>query len=101
MYCWGDGSAGQLGLGTLVKVVAVPRLVTVPEGRRIAVVACGATHTVALSESSHMFAWGAHDNGRLGLDSTREKARAVEHGHTHPPTHTDPPTPSIGLSGAR
>jgi hypothetical protein len=30
---------------------------------------------VALAESGHLYAWGAHNNGRLGLDSTREKAR--------------------------
>ena len=75
VYCFGEGAAGQLGYGTLVKMASVPRLVNIPENRKMVAVACGSTHTVALSEAAQMYAWGAHDNGRLGLDSTREKVR--------------------------
>ena len=77
IYCFGDGSVGQLGVGTTVRVAAVPRPVALAEGRRFVMVSCGDTHTVALTDQAQVFTWGAHDNGRLGHDSTRSKVRAA------------------------
>jgi len=49
VYCFGEGSAGQLGVGTALKVLAVPKLVPFPENRKITMVSCGDSHSAALS----------------------------------------------------
>jgi hypothetical protein len=35
--------------------------------RRVAQVACGGLHTLAVTESGRLFAWGANGQGQLGL----------------------------------
>ena len=48
-YCWGDNSAGQLGVPLSTQEVCRPRAVLIPTGHFITQVACGANFTVALS----------------------------------------------------
>ena len=48
-YCWGDNSAGQLGVPLSTQEVCRPRAVLIPTGYFIIQVACGANFTVALS----------------------------------------------------
>lgn len=48
-YCWGDNSAGQLGVALTIQELCRPRAVNIPTGNHITQVACGANFTVALS----------------------------------------------------
>ena len=48
-YCWGDNSAGQLGIAHSYPEVSKPRAVLTPSGQQLIQVACGANFTVALS----------------------------------------------------
>ena len=49
VYCWGDNSAGQLGVSVSNQDVNVPRAVVTPSGAHITMVACGANFTAALA----------------------------------------------------
>lgn len=68
LYCWGDNTYGQLGIGsnanqnqpTLVKSL-----------KNVVAVAAGANHTCAIGDSStytnELFCWGENTNGQIGI----------------------------------
>ena len=66
VYTLGDGSLGQLGHGNLASCPE-PRLLSQLAGRTVAQVACGGSHSLALSEHGEVFAWGRGFEGQLGL----------------------------------
>ena len=68
LFTWGCNRSGQLGLGSALAGarVELPALVQALGGVKVAAVALGAEHTLALSESGEVFAWGGSANGRLG-----------------------------------
>lgn len=49
VHCWGDNSAGQLGMSVNNQDVNYPRPVVTPSGSSITMVACGANFTAALA----------------------------------------------------
>ena len=70
VYTWGSGEHGQLGHGDMQdRVVPVP--VTSLRGNnkhaRVADVACGARHALAMSSTGRIYAWGWNNHGQLGL----------------------------------
>jgi len=73
LYCFGDGSQGQLGFGTAFKICSVPKPVSIPENKKITAVSCGEYHTAILNESGQVYTFGAAGNGRLGHDDTKER----------------------------
>lgn len=73
---WAAGSNGdaQLGLGPEPGIKNPEfRLVRRLKGLRIAAVAAGMQHSLALSEDGRVFAWGAGHYGALGLGRTHVK----------------------------
>ena len=78
LFGWGWNAHGQCGLGDDVgSAIATPRAIGGLVGRKVAAVACGAAHTVALvdvyEERLLVFAWGAHHAGQLGHDDFAKK----------------------------
>jgi len=66
LFAWGSRVDGRLGLGTLITGnVTIPTRV----GFRSdwIQVSAGQRHTVAITRSGELFAWGANANGRTGL----------------------------------
>ncbi|QIW95016.1 hypothetical protein AMS68_000534 [Peltaster fructicola] len=70
---FGEGSAGELGLGTRKNAVDVkrPRLNANLNSDEAAVVqlSAGAMHVVALTADNRVLTWGVNDNGALGRDT--------------------------------
>ncbi|XP_019887375.1 probable E3 ubiquitin-protein ligase HERC4 isoform X1 [Ooceraea biroi] len=68
VYSWGSNMDGQLGLGSNVgcelKPTRIPALAAVP----IVFIACGGHHTIAISKSGVVYAWGLNTFGQLGLN---------------------------------
>ena len=62
----GRGTYGQLGHGDSASR-AVPTTVEGLAGAVVVKVACGDTHTLALALTGEVFAWGAGEDGQLGL----------------------------------
>lgn len=65
MYAWGANSGGQLGDGTTTMRTA-PVPVTLPGGRIAAAVAAGYAHSLALTPTGRVYAWGSNNRGQLG-----------------------------------
>ena len=64
VFCWGDNSSGQLGMGNTTRLVqprAVPNLFT----RTATKVSAGKDHTCAIVEGD-LYCWGSNDEGKLG-----------------------------------
>ena len=66
VYCWGDNSDGQLGLGT-TQSVSVPTLVNTMF--RFTSIDTGDAHTCGIDEQGDVWCWGRNAFGQLG-DST-------------------------------
>ena len=70
VYTWGSGEHGQLGHGdTQDRVVPVPVVSLRGNAKhaRVADVACGARHALAMSSTGRIYAWGWNNHGQLGL----------------------------------
>ena len=74
VYVFGEGSAGELGLGHAKNVIDVkrPRLNPLLSAKDVGVVqiACGGMHVAALTHDNKILTWGVNDQGALGRDTT-------------------------------
>ncbi|KAL2832373.1 regulator of chromosome condensation 1/beta-lactamase-inhibitor protein II [Aspergillus cavernicola] len=74
VYVCGEGSSGELGLGTAKNAIDVkrPRLNPHLPSDIVGVVqvAVGGMHCVALTHDSKILTWGVNDQGALGRDTT-------------------------------
>lgn len=74
---FGNGDAGELGLGTKVQEAARPRLnpfldPEIPTALHVVQIACGGMHTVALTRDNKIVTWGVNDNCALGRNTVWE-----------------------------
>jgi len=75
LYTWGSNSKGQLGLGRQAgDLVFSPARVESLVGIPLAGLTCGGNHTVVVSRSGAVFAWGSNSHGQLGLGDTTDRA---------------------------
>ena len=73
LYTWGSGLCGKLGHGVFdIDDRLFPTLVKaeVFGGRRVAMAACAANHTLVVTEDGSMWACGHDNEGQLGLNRT-------------------------------
>ncbi|XP_050097648.1 probable E3 ubiquitin-protein ligase HERC4 isoform X1 [Anopheles aquasalis] len=69
IYCWGNTAHGELGLGGIEEEqVMVPRKMDWMHAKEIARAACGASHTLLLTNDGKMYSCGNNDHGQLGHD---------------------------------
>lgn len=76
VYVFGEGSSGELGLGTAKNAIDVkrPRLNPHLAANTVGVVqiAAGGMHVAALTHDNKILTWGVNDQGALGRDTTWE-----------------------------
>jgi uncharacterized repeat protein (TIGR02543 family) len=65
VYSWGRNNSGQLGDDTLVDN-STPTLISFPGGETIRNVAAGIEHSLAVTTSGQVYAWGSNLRGQLG-----------------------------------
>ncbi|KAK3841124.1 MAG: regulator of chromosome condensation 1/beta-lactamase-inhibitor protein II [Linnemannia gamsii] len=79
LHSWGSGRHGQLGHGDLVSKL-FPEPIEALEGIRIADAACGASFSVALSETGDVYTFGLNDHGQLGIGNAAVSQRKLGQG---------------------
>lgn len=76
VWSWGCNYGGQLGDGTIINSTLQVQAVKISAGafigviNNISAVAAGETHTVALDNNGHVWAWGDNSLGQLGDGTT-------------------------------
>uniref|UniRef100_A0A3Q3VJX2 BTB domain-containing protein n=1 Tax=Mola mola TaxID=94237 RepID=A0A3Q3VJX2_MOLML len=73
IYGWGDNSTGQLGFGNNRNRCA-PCRVAALQGVSVIQVACGSSHTLALTDEGSVYTWGANQYGQLGTGNKSNQA---------------------------
>nr|WP_232433780.1 Ig-like domain repeat protein [Salinispora arenicola] len=76
VLAWGDNSAGQLGDGTTTDS-SIPVTVDLPAGTTVTAVAAGDRHSLALTSTGTMLAWGENFIGQLGDGTTTRRSTPV------------------------
>ncbi|MEO8107319.1 MAG: RCC1 repeat-containing protein [Actinomycetes bacterium] len=79
-YCWGRGSAGQLGNGgssDAARPVAVDTS-GVLAGKTLVAIDAGTNHTCAVASTGAAYCWGAGSVGQLGSGATTKSTVAVK-----------------------
>ncbi len=69
VLAWGLNNEGQLGNGSTGSS-DVPVTVSLPAGTKVTAVAAGALHSLALTSTGAVLAWGYNADGELGDGST-------------------------------
>ncbi|XP_069781830.1 probable E3 ubiquitin-protein ligase HERC3 isoform X2 [Narcine bancroftii] len=70
VFAWGQNTFGQLGLGTRNTISCSPQTLESFSGVPVAQVVAGGEHSLALTLSGAVFAWGRNNHGQLGLKDT-------------------------------
>jgi alpha-tubulin suppressor-like RCC1 family protein len=73
---WGANGEGQLGDGKPGNR-ATPVRVKLPSGSRVTALAAGNAHSLALTTSGRVLAWGNDRSGELGNGSTHNRLSPV------------------------
>ena len=69
MFCWGDGTFGQLGCGARTSS-DLPLKVQLPEGMVAVSIAAGGNQSGAIGADGQLLMWGMNSTGQLGIGST-------------------------------
>ncbi|MBZ5734914.1 hypothetical protein K8Z61_10440 [Nocardioides sp. TRM66260-LWL] len=80
LHAWGSNGAGRLGDGTTTNR-STPTLVNVSgtalESKTVTAIAAGTAHNLVLASDGTVHAWGDNGNGRLGDNTTTQRATPV------------------------
>ena len=82
---WGTGYFGQLGHGDdsswdsprMIQALEPRRLGGGSNGSRVTAVACGGSHSGALTDSGRVFMWGLNRGGQCGVASSKGKSDSI------------------------
>ncbi len=79
LYAWGQNTYGQLGNGSSDNNAhPTPEQVTgLPPDDPVVTIASGGNHSLALTASGALYAWGLNSNGQLGNGSTTNSSTPV------------------------
>ena len=70
VLAWGLNTSGQLGNGTNAVNSDIPVQVSLPSGTTATAVAGGFSHSLALTSTGQVLAWGLNSGGQLGNGTT-------------------------------
>uniref|UniRef100_A0A6B2EBN7 HECT-type E3 ubiquitin transferase n=1 Tax=Phlebotomus kandelakii TaxID=1109342 RepID=A0A6B2EBN7_9DIPT len=78
VFSFGEGEDGKLGHGNRM-TLDKPKLIEALRSKRIRDVACGSSHSAAITSSGELYSWGLGEYGRLGHgdNSTQLKPKLV------------------------
>lgn len=78
VFSWGEGEDGKLGHGNRL-TMDKPKLIETLRSKRVRDIACGSSHSAAITSSGELYTWGLGEYGRLGHgdNCTQLKPRLV------------------------
>uniref|UniRef100_A0A182QWD0 HECT-type E3 ubiquitin transferase n=1 Tax=Anopheles farauti TaxID=69004 RepID=A0A182QWD0_9DIPT len=78
VFSWGEGEDGKLGHGNRL-TLEKPKLIETLRTKRVRDIACGSSHSAAITSSGELYTWGLGEYGRLGHgdNCTQLKPRLV------------------------
>ena len=65
VFSWGEGDDGKLGHCSRLSCDK-PRLIEALKSKRVRDVACGSSHSAAITSNGELYTWGCGEYGRLG-----------------------------------
>ncbi|XP_023713900.1 E3 ubiquitin-protein ligase HERC2 [Cryptotermes secundus] len=65
VFSWGEGEDGKLGHNSRLSLDK-PRLIESLKSKRIRDIACGSSHSAAITSNGELYTWGLGEYGRLG-----------------------------------
>ncbi|XP_056632300.1 E3 ubiquitin-protein ligase HERC2 isoform X1 [Diorhabda sublineata] len=65
VFSWGEGEDGKLGHGNRLNLDK-PRMIEALKSKKIRDIACGSSHSAAITSSGELYTWGLGEYGRLG-----------------------------------
>mgnify|MGYP001184691533 FL=1 len=65
VFSWGEGDDGKLGHCSRLSCEK-PRLIEALKAKRVRDVACGSSHSAAITSNGELYTWGCGEYGRLG-----------------------------------
>ncbi|XP_014251481.1 E3 ubiquitin-protein ligase HERC2 isoform X1 [Cimex lectularius] len=65
VFSWGEGSDGNLGHGN-TQSLEKPRMIEALKSKKIRDIACGSSHSAAITSNGELYTWGLGEYGRLG-----------------------------------
>jgi alpha-tubulin suppressor-like RCC1 family protein len=71
LYAWGGNWFGQIGNENYDNQ-SIPIKVNGFNDEKIVMISCGEWHSMALTESGHVFSWGLNSSGQMGLENTNK-----------------------------
>ncbi len=71
IYCWGYNNFGQLGRGTDGNLSYTPEMNAFLSSKFIVDVKCGDWHSLALTSTGEVYAWGDNQFGQIGSGNSR------------------------------
>ncbi|MEU7023836.1 Ig-like domain repeat protein [Streptomyces sp. NPDC046203] len=74
---WGLNRYGQLGNGTTLDSIT-PTEASLPAGTQVTDLAAGAGHSLALTSTGSVYAWGLNGSGQLGDGTTTDRHTPVQ-----------------------
>uniref|UniRef100_A0A8B9DR32 E3 ubiquitin-protein ligase HERC2 n=1 Tax=Anser cygnoides TaxID=8845 RepID=A0A8B9DR32_ANSCY len=79
IFSWGEGDDGKLGHFSRMNCDK-PRLIEALKTKRIRDIACGSSHSAAITSSGELYTWGLGEYGRLGHgdNTTQLKPKMVK-----------------------
>jgi alpha-tubulin suppressor-like RCC1 family protein len=78
VFSWGDDSQGDLGNGPIAGASAVPQLVKLPPNTTIKAITAGGRHSLALTDTGEVLAWGRGYLGGLGNGGVTDQQEPVK-----------------------
>jgi alpha-tubulin suppressor-like RCC1 family protein len=72
VYCWGYNIFGVLGNGKNDRVIYSPKLNQYLSDKQIIDICCGFRHTLVLTNSGEVYAWGDNKKGQIGNGKSGE-----------------------------
>ena len=77
VYAWGSNARGQLGLNRKGNCEELPSLIIDLAPVPVKFLACGGSHTMALTSTSTVYAWGKNEFSQLGLGDCEDRMKPV------------------------